>query len=213
MFSYRLGLDIGTNSLGWSVLELNEAGEPRAVRDAGTRIFSDGRVDKSKATLKADRREARLARRRHDRYKQRRTFLLDELTKAGLFPKSPEERHKLQTRDPLELRAKALMEKLDPHEIGRALFHINQRRGFKSNRKDRSKDATSGMVSNSITALLRAMGLMEEGYSAEAFKCLPKEDKKAAKGHRRNCRNRVANALGKRSSVPKSATKPTYSPV
>lgn len=151
MFSYRLGLDIGTNSLGWSVLELNEAGEPRAVRDAGTRIFSDGRVDKSKATLKADRREARLARRRHDRYKQRRTFLLDELTKAGLFPKSPEERHKLQTRDPLELRAKALTEKLEPHEIGRALFHINQRRGFKSNRKD--AESRNGVVKKSVREL------------------------------------------------------------
>jgi len=34
-----------------------------------------------------------------------------------------------------ELRAKGLEEKLDLYEFGRALFHINQRRGFKSNRK------------------------------------------------------------------------------
>ncbi|MXX11303.1 MAG: type II CRISPR RNA-guided endonuclease Cas9, partial [Nitrospira sp. SB0667_bin_9] len=115
MAAYRMGLDVGTNSLGWSVLELNEAGEPCAVTDTGVRIFNDGRVDKSKATLKANRRVARSARRRHDRYKQRRTFLLDELIKAGLFPKNPEERHKLQTHDPLKLRAKALTEKLEPH--------------------------------------------------------------------------------------------------
>ena len=201
MFSYRLGLDVGTNSLGWSVLELNEAGEPFAVRDAGVRIFSDGREDKSKATLKADRREDRSARRRHDRYKQRRAFLLDELTKAALFPKSPEERHKLQTCDPLKLRAKALTEKLEPHEIGRALFHINQRRGFKSNRKDRSKETTSGMVSNSITALLRAMELMEEGYSAEAFKCLRKEDKKAAKEEERRQKREAFETLRQQQTV------------
>lgn len=185
MVSYRMGLDVGTNSLGWSVLELNEAGEPCAVRDAGTRIFNDGRVEKSKATLKADRRAARSARRRHDRYIQRRDFLLDELTEAGLFPESLEERHKLQKRDPLQLRAKALTEKLEQHEIGRALFHLNQRRGFKSNRKDRSKETTSGKVSNSVTALLREMGLMEKGYSAEAFNDLSKEDKKAAKEEER----------------------------
>lgn len=201
MFSYRLGLDIGANSLGWSVLELNEGGESCAVRDAGVRIFSDGRGDKSKATLKADRCAARSARRRRDRYKRRRDFLLDELTKAGLFPENPEERHKLQTRAPLKLRAKALTEKLEPHEIGRALFHINQRRGFKSNRKDRSKETTSGMVSNSITALLRAMGLMEEGYSAAAFKCLPKEDKKAAKEEERRQKREAFEKLRQKQTV------------
>lgn len=181
MFSYRLGLDVGANSLGWSVLELDKQDEPCAVKDAGARIFSDGRVEKSKATLKANRRAARSARRRHDRYKQRRTFLLAELTKAGLFPESQGERRELQKKDPLDLRAKALKEKLEPYEIGRALFHLNQRRGFQSNRKDRSKETTSGMVSNSVTALLRAMQLMEEGYSTEKFKALPKEAKKEAR--------------------------------
>ncbi len=201
MAAYRIGLDIGTNSIGWSVLELNKAGEPCAVTGAGVRIFSDGRVDKSKATLKADRRVARSARRRHDRYKQRRTFLLDELTKAGLFPKSPEERHKLQTRDPLKLRAKALTEKLEPYEIGRALFHLNQRRGFKSNRKDRSKETTSGMVSNSVTALLRAMGLMEKGYNAEAFNSLPKEYKKIAREQERQQKKEALEKLGKQQAL------------
>jgi len=200
MFSYRMGLDIGTNSIGWSVLEL-KAGKPCAARDAGVRIFSDGRVDQSKATLKADRRAARSARRCHDHYKQRRAFLLDELTKAGLFPESPEERHKLQTRDPLKLRANALTEKLEPHEIGRALFHLNQRRGFKSNRKDRSKETTSGIVSNSVTALLRAMGLMEEGYSAEAFKDLSKEAKKAAREKEQRQKKGALEKLGQQNAL------------
>ena len=158
MFSYRLGLDVGTNSLGWSVLELKEAGEPFAVRDAGVRIFNDGRDDQSKATLKADRRAARSARRRRDRYKQRRDFLLDELTKAGLFPKQDEEdehgdniRDKLQKLDPLELRAKAITETLKPYEIGRALFHLNQHRGFKSNRKD--AESRDGVVKKSVKKL------------------------------------------------------------
>ena len=158
MFSYRLGLDIGANSLGWSVLELNEGGESCAVRDAGVRIFSDGRGDKSKATLKADRCAARSARRRRDRYKQRRDFLLDELTKTKLFPEQDEEdetgdnvRDTLQKLDPLKLRAKAITEPLKTYEIGRALFHLNQRRGFKSNRKD--AESREGVVKKSVREL------------------------------------------------------------
>jgi len=74
---YRLGLDVGTNSLGWSVLKLDEKGEPCAIKDAGVRIFADGRDEKSKATLAATRREKRSARRRRDRFLQRQTDLLN----------------------------------------------------------------------------------------------------------------------------------------
>ncbi|MDO8125900.1 MAG: type II CRISPR RNA-guided endonuclease Cas9 [Candidatus Brocadiales bacterium] len=41
---------------------------------------------------------------------------------------------------PYFLRARALDEKLSPHELGRALYHLSQRQGFKSNRKATPKD-------------------------------------------------------------------------
>lgn len=151
---YRLGLDIGTNSVGWSVLELDSSNNPCRIEAAGVRIFSEGRNPRNKATLKAERRTARSARRRRDRFKQRQKYLLSELTEHGLFPSSEEERKALQLLNPLELRAKALTEKLPLHHVGRALFHLNQRRGFKSNRKDRSEETTSGKVSGSVRALL-----------------------------------------------------------
>ena len=158
---YRLGLDIGTNSLGWCVLELNGEKEPINIVASGVRIFSDGREKKSKATLKASRREARSARRRRDRFIQRRTFLLDELTKHGLFPESINERLTLQKLNPLELRATALMEELPLYYFGRALLHLNQRRGFKSNRKDTSEDKLSGKISRSARKLLEQMELID----------------------------------------------------
>ena len=175
---YRLGLDVGASSLGWSVLELDSNDKPVKVIDAGSRIFSDGREDKSKSTLKADRRDARSARRRLDRYKQRRTFLLSELIKIGLFPKNEEERKELQVLNPYELRARALKEKLDPYEIGRALFHINQRRGFKSNRKDKSEENVSGTINSSIEILYKKMGLMQGRCNDEEYKALPSKKKK-----------------------------------
>lgn len=175
---YRLGLDIGTNSLGWSVLKLDEEGAPDAIEAAGARIFSDGRSDKSKATLAAERREARLARRRRDRFKQRQHSLLNELENAGLFPSAGEARIKLQALNPLKLRFRALSEKLTPYEIGRALFHLNQRRGFQSNRKDKSDEKISGMVSRSARKLLEQMGLLAPLITKEALGDLSKAEKK-----------------------------------
>ncbi len=193
---YRLGLDVGSNSLGWCVLELNEDGEPFRIEAAGSRIFSDGRQVKSKATLKAERRVARSARRRHDRYKQRRNFLICELTKLGLFPEDKSDRLAIQILNPFELRAKALTEKLPLHYIGRALFHINQRRGFKSNRKDRSEESSKGMVSNSVRALLEEMGLIGVNPTeGESYRKLSKEEKRIARQNEAENRKQALTKL------------------
>ncbi len=53
----RLGLDIGTNSIGWW-LYATETGRPNSIIDAGVRIFSDGRDPKSGSSLAVDRRIA-----------------------------------------------------------------------------------------------------------------------------------------------------------
>ncbi|MEE8440940.1 MAG: hypothetical protein V3S41_04395 [Spirochaetia bacterium] len=39
---YRLGLDLGTNSIGWAVIEIKDDDTVR-LADAGVRIFPDGR--------------------------------------------------------------------------------------------------------------------------------------------------------------------------
>ena len=179
--NYRLGLDVGTNSLGWSVLLLDKDGTPNQIEAAGARIFADGRDEQSKATLAATRRTARSARRRRDRFKQRQKFLLDVLTKSRLFPDDEQARKDLQKKNPLELRARALSEKLSLHEVGRALFHLNQRRGFQSNRKDRSEETITGKVSHSARLLLEQMDLIDSPMPPEEYKKLSKEDKKIAR--------------------------------
>ena len=140
---WRLGLDLGTNSLGWCVVELGAQHEPLSIPAMGSRIFSDGRDPKSKQSLAVERREARAMRRRRDRFKQRQAALLKHLVSSGLFPPEgeTEARAELAALDPFALRARALHEALSPYEIGRALFHLNQRRGFKSNRRADRKSA------------------------------------------------------------------------
>jgi CRISPR-associated endonuclease Csn1 len=150
----RLGLDIGTNSIGWCLIE-NDSG----IVDLGVRIFSDGRDPKSGASLAVDRRAARAMRRRRDRYLGRRDAFLIALKSHGLMPTDASEAKLLCDHDPYELRARALDGRLEPHEIGRALFHLNQRRGFKSNRKAerRSKDAEDGKIASAAKALTQDM--------------------------------------------------------
>ena len=148
MANYRLGLDIGSNSIGWCAVALGDDGSPVGVLKAGVRILTSGeeagRDPKSKASLAANRRAARAMRRRQDRFVRRRRCLMDVLVEAGLMPESPERRKSLEKLDPYWLRKAALDRRLEPDEIGRALFHINQRRGFKSNRLvDSSSDEKS----------------------------------------------------------------------
>lgn len=159
---WRLGADLGTNSLGWAAVELDGQNIPTGIVAAGSRIFGSGRDPKSGASLAVDRRDARAMRRRRDRFRQRQAALLKHLTLAGLFPAEQEARTELAGLDPFELRARALREPLPLHHLGRAFFHLNQRRGFKSNRKaDRSNDKESGKISIGVSRLRERM--MEEG--------------------------------------------------
>src|SRR5688572_21445765 len=150
----RLGLDIGTNSIGWCLIE-----DDKRIVDIGVRIFSDGRDPKSGASLAVDRRAARAMRRRRDRYLGRRSAFLEALVEHKLMPADADEAKLIAARDPYELRARALDERLEPYEIGRALFHLNQRRGVKSNRKAerKQKDAEDGKIASGARALDQAM--------------------------------------------------------
>ena len=151
---YRLGLDLGASSLGWAILEIDEFGNVINVIALGSRIFSDGRDPQSKTPLSVERTQARGARRNRDRYLMRRSFLVDALRKFELMPRSVEDCKCLEIKNPYKLRAKGVHEKLKLFELGRALFHINQRRGFKSNRHkvNVEGDKKSPMI-NSISTL------------------------------------------------------------
>ncbi|MCT8972921.1 type II CRISPR RNA-guided endonuclease Cas9 [Microbaculum marinisediminis] len=158
---YRLGLDLGTNSIGWCALRLDAGGKPCGVLDAGVRILTPneeaGRDPQSKASLAGDRRAARAMRRRRDRFLRRQKRLMRTLVDAGLMPADTRERKALETLDPYWLRAAALDQPLEPHELGRAIFHLNQRRGFKSNRIANSDDREKGATKTGIRALETAL--------------------------------------------------------
>ena len=148
---YSLGLDIGTASVGWAVL--NE--DKKRIEDLGVRIFEIPENPKNGESLAKPRRDARSVRRRLRRRRQRLNSLKNFFIEHNLLTReeidkllSPESRH-----NPYELRKKALEQKLPNDELFIALYHIAKRRGYKSNRRkveESSKD--TGKVLTAIKA-------------------------------------------------------------
>lgn len=151
---YRIGLDLGSTSLGWAVVELNDADQITSLVDMGVRIFPDGRDAKSHKPINVTRREHRQMRRRGDRVRLRKKRVLQLIHKYGLdFDIIAD--GKLE--DPYVLRARAVSDKLSPAEFGRVLFHLALRRGFKSNRKETRGDS-GGKLKKATLALHDAIG-------------------------------------------------------
>ena len=139
-----LGLDLGSNSLGWALLaaNINANGkiQPTNIIDMGVRIFPKAVEEKTPTPKNQKRRNSRLARRVIQRRARRKQKLLNYLIRINLLPL--ELKGHLQPEiilnslgDPYQLRAKALDKDLTAHELGRVLLHLVQRRGFLSNKK------------------------------------------------------------------------------
>jgi CRISPR-associated endonuclease Csn1 len=151
---WRLGLDIGTNSIGWAVLIPN-GNDHFSVKDIGVRIFSDGR-EPSQAGRVGDpkaltRRRARQMRRRIERVKRRKKAVAKLLKKEGFLPTSEVDRLKVDSLNPYELRACAAHDRISPFQLGRVLMHLSVRRGYKSNRKNQVGD--EGLDEKRVTSV------------------------------------------------------------
>lgn len=192
-----LGIDTGTNSHGWAIVE-KQADEYHLL-DKGVDIFQEGvlKTEKGKEYSKAAERTAhKAARVRNYRIKLRKIRLLRILSDAHLCPplskvelsawrlKKEYPKNELfmqwqSTEDesektPYAYRHKCLHESLDfssitdRHILGRAFYHMIQRRGFLSNRKDQSGDDT-GMVKESISNLTQEMHNAGYEYLGDYF--------------------------------------------
>ncbi len=158
-----LGIDLGPHSIGWALIEEEKikggSGAkslclPLRLLATGVRVFPEG-IDRtpqgSEKSRSAKRREARGARKIHKRRNRRKDKLRTLMKVNGLLP-NDEGLTTLMLMDPYQLRSEGLDRKLTLHEFGRALYHICQRRGFRSNRKtDNPKD--TGVVLGDINDL------------------------------------------------------------
>lgn len=170
-----LGLDTGTNSLGWAVVDQDESGKYTLI-DKGVVIFQEGvKIEKGIESSKAaERTSHRALRRQYFRRRLRKIQVLKVLSKYNLCPALTEEDLNLwksrkiypkkdefmlwqRTNDnddinPYHSRYLCLNEVLnlqkqqDRYTLGRAFYHMAQRRGFLSNRLDATEEQENGAV-------------------------------------------------------------------
>lgn len=122
-------------------------------------------------------------RRNLDRRKWRRHLLTELLIASGLMPTEMADRKKLENLDPYELRAKAVKQKVALYELGRILFHINQRRGFKSNRKVDKKENDVGAMKSAMQDLEREL-MLTESKTLGAYFYKRHQNKETVRVHR-----------------------------
>ena len=200
-----LGLDLGTNSIGWAIVE-KEDGKPYQLIDRGVHIFQDGVAhDKSgEKPAVQERTAARASRRHYFRRRLRKIELLrllvanefcpylspDELDswrKEKRYPMNNEflqwqrtdeneEKNPYHDRFICLTKSLDLKRREDRYTLGRALYHLNQRRGFLSNRRSNNADDENGKVKVGISSLSAEMEASGCRYLGEYFyRCYGKE--------------------------------------
>lgn len=136
-----LGLDLGVASIGWSLIKENE--QDREIIAMGTRVIpldkdeSDEFVKGNSMTKNQNRTLKRTQRKGYYRYTLRRKALTAELKKHGMFDENLFRIDKVVL---WSLRSKAVTEKINLKELGRVLYHLNQKRGYKSSRNESNSE-------------------------------------------------------------------------
>ena len=202
-----LGLDTGTNSLGWAVVDKDTDGTYVLVRK-GSLIFQEGvKIEKGIESSKAaDRTAHRALRKQYFRRRLRKIEVLKVLVRYNFCPALSDEQlhewhvHKIypltdefmdwqrtsdnDSKNPYYYRHLCLHEELDldneadRYILGRCFYHLAQRRGFLSNRLDASDDSDpSGAVKKGISDLGDEMKTAGCEYLGDYFYTLYNSEK------------------------------------
>lgn len=177
-----LGIDTGTNSLGWAVIDRDEDGACRLIKK-GSYIFQEGVKEGDGSSKSAERSGYRRLRRQYFRRRLRKIEVLKVLIDLGWCPYlSAEALHLWHTKkqypmdedfmawqrtdekydkNPYAYRHICLHDELDldseagRYILGRAIYHLAQRRGFLSNRLEQNDkdDKERGAVKQGISKL------------------------------------------------------------
>ncbi|MBX2984501.1 MAG: type II CRISPR RNA-guided endonuclease Cas9 [Bacteroidia bacterium] len=164
-----LGLDLGTNSIGWALIERDFDNKEGKILGMGSRIIPMGqelsKFEQGQAQTKnANRRIARGMRKLNKRYKQRRNKLIYVLQQLEMLPKQiklsepfenplkidkvsilpiGKKQKQYSAIDLLELRVKALNEPISLEELGRIIYLFNQLRGYAGGGNEPEKEDAS----------------------------------------------------------------------
>lgn len=213
MNRYVLALDIGSNSVGssWFDLKTGDITTGTSVFPAGVDETDDKRGDPKNAKRRMTRRTRITLRRRAQRKRELRLRLIA----ARLLPETEAEfRALLERTDPWTLRRDGLDKPLTPHQFGRVLLHLAQRRGamglaitIEENEEGEVEATDDGAVKKAIgemrikmrDAKVRTFGEFVAKVRAERVHKLPggdprpSADRKGPREYRDAIRNKAGN--------------------
>ena len=219
-----LGIDTGTNSLGWAVVDREENGLCTLVKK-GSLIFQEGvKIEKGNESSKAaERTTYRASRKHYFRRRLRKVEVLKVLVKYGWCPYlSSESLHAWHVKkqypmdedfllwqrtddsldkNPYAYRHICLHDELDLDNeserfiLGRAMYHLAQRRGFKSNRLDQSEEdgKETGAVKEGISSLSEEMKAAGYEFLGDYFWHLYRENENVLEGGKNRIRTRYTD--------------------
>lgn len=203
-----LGLDLGTNSIGWALIDDTN----KNILGIGSRVFPMGVVnlgdgEGKELSKNAGRTGARGIRRQFFRRRLRKKILLKALSDYGMCPLDKEDFENWKrtktfpsemlatwfAMNPYELRNRALTHKISLQELGRIFYHLIQRRGFLSNsRKGGTDDGTifKGNPKEGKIGITETQDKIEDGtLGSYLYQIYPKENQPFRSGLER-IRNR-----------------------
>lgn len=174
-----LGLDLGTNSIGWALVkEAENSNEQSSIVKIGVRVnplTTDEQTNFEKGkpiTTNAGRTLARSARRNLQRYKLRRDNLIQILKQQNWISDETilAENGAHSTFETYKLRSLAAKEQLTFEQFARVVLMINKKRGYKSSRKVNNTEEGQLIDGMDIAKKLYNEGITPGQYVLELLK-------------------------------------------
>lgn len=160
---YRIGLDIGSTSVGWAVVEDDKYGNPIKILDLGVRIFEAAKLQINGISASEERSLKRRSRRQNRRKAHRISRVKKLLVEKNILSFTELNRLYLDNNFNIyKLRANAIYKEISRFELSALLINFVKRRGYRSNSKCKSLNENFGKVLREIKKNNKLM--KERGY-------------------------------------------------
>ena len=149
---YRLGIDIGTGSIAWAAMALDDKNQPTRLIASGTTIFGEPVLPKEMKLKSEERRRARLMRRQTERKRERITKIMHIAAALEITPEKLSDAllaHK-ETQSLWHLRVKALDQRIALEEFFLIVLRLAKNRGYNGEAPKANKKGDLGKVAQGL---------------------------------------------------------------
>lgn len=151
---YRIGIDIGTGSVAWAAMGLDDKNQPTCLLASGSTIFGEPVLPKEMKLKNEERRRARLMRRQTERKRERISKIMHLAAALQITPEklaSALLAHK-ETQTLWQLRVKALDQRVSLEEFFLIVLRLAKNRGYNGDAPKPNQKGDLGKVGQGLAA-------------------------------------------------------------